>query len=141
MNAERAIRSVQPQEALANGEPKLGGMEATAKLREIWFTYALSGSTPEALDVRRKALTIFNGQLSDEAAEYLTEPLQSSYGSEIITRGQKAQIDGLKAGSDQLNKNRKTISVQSPRKPKGERVAIRRRKAYERRGTRPGLIH
>lgn len=140
MSAERGTEGVLPKETPIDGEPKLGVKEAVQKLGDIWFRYALAGQTPEALDVRRSDLDLLNKQLSEEASEYLLDTLLSDDGKDL-TRGQRIQVDALKAGSVQLRKERQMQIDESPKKSRGERVSIRRQKAHERRGTRPGLIH
>ncbi len=129
-----------PQENSTKEERTLGSLEAADRLRTIWFAYALSGGTPEALDSRRKDIQVLNEQLSPKAADYLAETVLSDDNKAIVTRGQQIQMEALKAGTAQLRKDQQAKRT-SAGLSKGQRLAIRRQKAHERRGTRPDLIH
>lgn len=113
---------------------KVGGEEAARRLYQIWHMYELSPKRPENDSARQAALLELNKVLSEEAMAYLDQEVATEVDGNYtnpITRGvqvkMRARLDGVK--------------VKASNRSKGEKLAVRRDKANQRRGTRRDLIH
>lgn len=114
--------------------PRVGGWKAARRLYQIWYAYELSSKRPENNIARQESLSELKKVLSEDAMAYLDE--------EVAT-----QVDGLDTSpvtrGVQIRRGatRDAIRERARNRSQGEKLAVRRNKAHERRGTPRDLIH
>jgi|SRR3989344_5039136 len=113
---------------------KVTGEEAAKSLYQIWYMYELSSKRPENDKARQEALSGLNKVLSEEAMDYLEEEVAAEVDEREVTFFTRGMQIKDRATQDAIKERARNRS-------QGEKLAIRRNKANERRGTKRGLIH
>lgn len=144
MVAERVTATDLPSQAEQAG--MLTPQEAEDRLYAIWYEFESGSRKPEDAGRRASALKKFGSGLSPEAEKYLEEEI------DVVEAGRKMRVSrGIwiresatgDARKDLRQKNAPIIAAKeaAAKRSRSEKLEARKQKAYERRGTRPELIH
>lgn len=124
----------------------LAPQEAEDRLYAIWYEFESGPRRPEDAGRRARALEEFGSVLSPEAGKYLEEEI------DVVEAGRKMRVSrGVWIRESATGDARKGLRQKrapiiaakeaAEKRSRGEKLQVGRQKAYQRRGTRPELIH
>lgn len=146
MNREREQASVLDPQALSDVNTVILLSPAARQLYEIWLKFGTSSKTPEDAALRRIELINWSVALTPGEETFLETPLEQARpegGKQEVGWGYFVRVKAEQDAESELHRRRGAVkqTEQHTSTSEGGKLNVRRKKAQQRRGTDPKLIH